>query len=117
MRAISLPTVEDDIRNDALDVLREAVLWRLAGDRWSAVDRALDALAAALAANEADAFRDGVHDLELAGPTRAVRIEDTSVLPAPVSVRVRINELVHTLEGSRRSDEQDTADNTTAAAD
>lgn len=107
----------DDIEDDVFDLLREVLIWRLAGDRWRAVDRALDGLAAALAKNEADAFQDGLHALELAGPARAVRIEDVSVLPAPESVRERINQLIHTLENTRRGGEHDTEDNATAAAD
>jgi hypothetical protein len=108
--------VVDNVQEEALDLLKEVLVWRLADDRWRAVCRALDDLAVALAGNEADAFREVLYDLELAGPIRAVRIEDTSVLPAPEPVRERINQLVHTLEGSRRSGEHDADDDGTSAS-
>ncbi|MFI6504513.1 CATRA system-associated protein [Nonomuraea typhae] len=95
--------MEDDVRDDALDLLAEVLVWRLAGDRWRAVERALDGLAAA--GGDTDAFREVLHDLELAGPARAVRIEDVAVLPVPEPVRERINQLVHTLEGPGRAED------------
>jgi hypothetical protein len=89
--------VQDDIQDDALDLLREALTWRLIGHRWRTVELVLDGLAAALEQGGADSFRRVLHDLELAGPTRVVPIEDAAVLPAPEPVRERINRLVHTL--------------------
>ncbi|WP_158854839.1 CATRA system-associated protein [Saccharothrix deserti] len=109
--------MEDDIRDDALSLLREALAWRLIGDRWRAVDRALDGMAAALERGEADAFRRVLHDLELAGPTRVVPIEGASVLPAPEPVRERINQLVHTLAEVDRPDRRSPQDDRDVAAD
>ena len=100
----------DDIHHDALDLLGEVLVWRLAVDRWRAVDQALRDLMAAAAADEPDAFREVLHDLELAGPTRAVRIEDAEKLPAPQPVRERINQLVHTLESSGPATEDESAE-------
>jgi hypothetical protein len=107
--------MEDDARKDALDVLRDALVWRLTGARWRAVEQVLEALAGALATDESAAFRAAVCDLELGGPVRAVRVEDASTLPAPQGVRERINELIHTLDGSRPTDQQ--AGDAAAAAD
>lgn len=108
--------MEDDAREDALDVLQDALVWRLTGGRWRAVEQALEAIAGALAAGDSTVFRAAVCDLELAGPVRAVRVEDASTLPAPQRVRERINELVHTLDGSRRADRRDGDDDAAAAA-
>ncbi|MGH3937836.1 MAG: CATRA system-associated protein [Pseudonocardiaceae bacterium] len=99
--------MEDDARKDALDVLRDARVWRLTGGRWRAVGQALEAMAGALVADDSAAFQAAVCQLELAGPVRAVRVEDVSTLPAPHRVRERINELVHTLDGSRRTERRD----------
>jgi CATRA-Associated Small Protein len=96
-----------DIHDEALGLLREVLVWRLAGDRWHIVDQAVRSLAAALAAGEPDAFREVLYDLELAGPIRVVRIEDAEILPPPPPVRERINQLVHTLEGAGGSGEDD----------
>lgn len=97
----------EDAREDALDVLRDALVWRLTGGHWQTVEQALEAMAEALAADDKVAFRAAVCDLEVAGPVRAVPVEDASTLPAPQQVRERINELVHTLDGSQRPDQRD----------
>ncbi|MBV9160118.1 MAG: hypothetical protein JO281_00885 [Pseudonocardiales bacterium] len=47
----------DNLHEDAVDVLRDALVWRLTGIPWRAVTQAVDTLAAALAAGEASAFR------------------------------------------------------------
>lgn len=105
--------MEDDLREGAVDVLRDVLVWRLAGGQWRAVTQAVDSLAAALAAGDASSFQEALYDLELAGPVRARRIEDAETLPASELVRERVNELIHTLDG-RPADPQDTDD---AAAD
>jgi hypothetical protein len=89
--------VEDDVRDDALDVLRVTLVWRWTEGRWRMVAQAADALAAALAAGDDAACRAAVHDLALAGPVRAVSAENPPTEPAPDPVRERVNELIHTL--------------------
>lgn len=97
------------MRDDALDVLRVTLVWRLTEGRWRTVAQAADALAAALAAGDDAAFRAAVHDLALAGPVRAVSAGNPPTEPAPDPVRERVNELIHTLG-------QDTDDNAAGAS-
>jgi hypothetical protein len=99
--------MEGDIRDEALDILQEAMAWRLPIHRWNAVSRALDVLDAALHEDATDRVREAVHGLELAGPIRATRLEDTSALPPSSPIRLRINELVHSLRSERRPSGQD----------
>lgn len=108
--------MEDDVREDALDVLQDVLVWRLTGSRWRAVEQALEMMAGALTVGDSAVFRAAIYDLELAGPVRAVRVEDASTLPVPQRVWERINELVHTLDGSRRADRRDGDDDAAAAA-
>jgi len=107
--------MEDDLREDAVDVLRDALVWRLEDGQWRAVAQAVDALVAALVAGDASSFREALYDLELAGPVRATRIEDAEALSPPEPVRERVNELIHTLDG-RPADPQSTDDAAAGAA-
>jgi hypothetical protein len=92
--------VNDDDRQDALDVLESALHWQLPTSRWRGVDEALTAMAEALARDDAAAFRRVESDLELAGPVRAVSAQHPPKDPVPEPVRERINELIHTLGGA-----------------
>lgn len=85
------------MRADALALLRDALGWRLTGERWHEVERRLDAMADALDRGECGRFAEAVNDLEADGPVRATRIEDVPPEPAPEPVRERISELVHSL--------------------
>ncbi|MEV5013295.1 CATRA system-associated protein [Streptomyces sp. NPDC053780] len=93
--------MDDEIRAEALDVLREASEWRLAAERWPEVERLVDAMGRAASAGDAAVFRRAVYDLEAAGPRRAVRAERAAVLPPQASLRERINTLVHSLDDAR----------------
>lgn len=96
---------DSQAREDALDVLRDALAWRLTGGRWKVVEQTMDALGAALVAGDTAAFREAVCDLERVGPVRAIRFEDESTVAAPEEpVRERINELIHSLENPRTID-------------
>lgn len=98
--------MEVDIRDEALDILQEAMTWRLSHHRWNAVGRALDALDAALHEDATDRLREAIHGFELAGPIRATRLEDTPTSPPPSPIRLRINELVHSLRSEHQSSGQ-----------
>ncbi len=108
--------MEGDVREDALDVLRDALVWRLTDGRWRVVGQAVEVLASALDAGDTAAFRKAVYDLELAGPVRAARFEDPPTVPTPDPVRERVNELIHTLDGSRPVVGQDSDDEPADAA-
>jgi hypothetical protein len=90
--------LHQELREDALDVLRGALRWRLEPARWAGVEAAVDALAAASRNRDVDAIGTAVHELELAGPVRARGVEDTPI-DVPEGVREEINELIYTLDG------------------
>lgn len=92
--------LDRETRDDALDVLRDALQWRLADQRWAAIRAAVDALRAAVRAGDADGARSAVAELELLGPVRATPVGRAPTVPPPDPVREEINELVHTLDGS-----------------
>jgi hypothetical protein len=90
-------------RGDALDALLDASQWDLTETRWVAIEQILDAMQAALASGDRDAFVAATTDLELAGPFRIIRIGAGPVKPPP-QVRERLNWLVHALDGTGPDD-------------
>jgi hypothetical protein len=92
-------SLDDELRTDALDVLRNVLKWRLAGRRWDAVEEAVAAMASALACRDLRAFRAAVYDLELSGPTRAVPFPNDPGVEPPPPVIEEVNELIYTLDG------------------
>jgi hypothetical protein len=91
-------SVDEELREDALDVLRDALTWRLEPARWAVVAQRVDALAVAVAAGDAEAVRAAVDDLERAGPVRAGGVGEPPVeVPSPV--RAGLTELIRTLDG------------------
>ena len=95
----SMSTVLDaELRTDALDVLRDALEWRLAPARWNTVAVTADVLHSALRTGDVDGFREAVYDLELAGPVRGPGDGEASTTPAPEEVYVVISNLIHTLD-------------------
>jgi hypothetical protein len=93
--------VQYDDRQDALDVLDDALLWQLPPGRWVEIERAVEALVQALANGDDASFRQATADLELLGPVRAASAEKPPSGPSPEParepVRERINELVRSL--------------------
>src|SRR5215218_4313833 len=92
--------MDEELRQDALDVLADALEWQLQPARWRFVEEALNALKAARRAGDVEAIRAAIYQLELAGPVRAIGVGDTPLVDAPKDVREEINELIHTLDGS-----------------
>lgn len=92
--------LDDELRADALDVLRDAESWVLPEERWSAVSGAVAVMAAAAHDGDADAFREAVYDLELAGPVRAVGADEVPIVSASEQVRVEIGRLSRVVENS-----------------
>jgi hypothetical protein len=90
-----------DVRAEALDVVSDALLWRMTEARWQAIEQVLVAMDAALTAGDLDALALATADLELAGPLRITRIGATPVVPPAPPVRDRLNRLVHSLGGTR----------------
>lgn len=91
-------SIDDEDRADALDILGDVLVWRLAPSRWDQVLAVIGTLAAAVSAGDPAAFRQAGADLELLAPPRITRIGGTSKVPPPEDVRDRTNQLIHTLE-------------------
>lgn len=90
--------LDDEVRTDALDVLTDALQWRMTEPRWAAIRVAVDALAAAVRTGDTEAAQAAVADLELLGPVRATPIGHEPLVPAPDPVRDEINELVRAMD-------------------
>jgi hypothetical protein len=90
-----------EVRASALDVVSDALEWRLADARWLAIEQILGAMAVALQDSDLETLAVATADLELAGPLRITRIGTIPVVPPPPPVRDRLNQLVHSLGGVR----------------
>ncbi len=95
-------SVTASARQDALDAADYVRELELSPDRWRLVVAAVDALDAALAADDGRAFWDALCDLEQVSPFAASSLEDLPTEPATKLVRDRINELIHVLDASSR---------------
>jgi hypothetical protein len=109
--------LDEEARADALDVLADLLRWQLVPKRWERVERIVDSAAQAVVAGDADALRDAIGELELAGPVRVTRIGATPLVPPPERVRDRANHLVHSLGGASQRDTSRPADSTTGPED
>lgn len=89
--------IDDEARDDAVNVLQDLVEWHLAPQRWERVDSIVGSLVDALARGDGEALREATAELELTGPVRITRIGTQSVIPVPERTRDRANHLVHTL--------------------
>lgn len=103
--------LDDDTRQDAVEVLRDCAQWRLSPARWTQVDAILGKADAALRTADLTALIAAVDELALASPFRVSRISkpeaDQPVSPAR---QERLNRLVHALDTPPLSD--DPADRT-----
>ncbi|GAA1616108.1 CATRA system-associated protein [Actinoplanes couchii] len=92
---------DDETLQDAIAVLRHVARWQLTPDRWAHVDQAVARLGTALTDGDAAGIREAVIDLELSGPTRALRIGSAVIVGIPEPVLDRRTTLVHALEQRR----------------
>lgn len=95
-------------RDQALELLRDALEWNLPERRWWDVSGAISDMAVAVSAASANTLWRAVGSLDLCATTRvASRLGDTPPLPAPVAVRDRIADLIDALadEGNREAGE------------
>jgi hypothetical protein len=88
-----------DVRAEALDVISDALQWRLADARWQAIEQVLVVMEAALTTGDVAVLEAATADLELAGPLRITRIGTPPVVPPPPPIRDRLNQLVYSLGG------------------
>jgi hypothetical protein len=82
---------------DALAVLEDLLDWELAPPRWERAAGMLATISAALAADDPEALREAVADLELGGPTRILRIGSKTTTGIPDQILDLRNVLVHSL--------------------
>ncbi|WP_107655633.1 CATRA system-associated protein [Nocardia suismassiliense] len=105
-----VPPLDDETRDDILDVLSDLAEWRLPPPRGAYVAQAVDALTEAVANGDALAVREAIDEVELMGPVRATRIGTSDRSSAPSRVMDRVNTLVHTLGGDPAAASSGTTD-------
>jgi hypothetical protein len=94
------PVIPPSVRDEALDVIKDALRWQLAEARWQAIEQILGAMDAALESGDPQAVSAATVELEMAGPLRITRIGGTPVVSPPPPVRDRLNRLVFSLGGT-----------------
>ena len=96
--------IDRETVDDALDVLQDIVLWELTPARWQQVEQIIERIGVALSTGDTGGLRSAVADLELSGPTRALRIGSTTIQGIAEPVLERRNSLVHALEKTSKGD-------------
>jgi nucleoside phosphorylase len=89
--------IDPTIRADLTAILSDLSLWELSETEWMKVHGALSAVQVAVDAGEVAAARPAVAALELLSPSRITRLGAAPVGPAPPSVRLVRDRLVHDL--------------------
>jgi nucleoside phosphorylase len=84
---------------DALEVVTDLLAWRLDTAGWQRVALVLETLESALRTGDEQALAARTAELETLSPYRIVPISLDH--PAPASLRLRANRLIHTLTGER----------------
>jgi CATRA-associated small protein len=88
-----------DARDEALEMLRDTMLWNLPAPRWDQVGEAVAGMATAFAGDSPDALWQATGCLQLCGQLRVqIRLAGSTDPPAPTAVRERISALIDTLE-------------------
>jgi hypothetical protein len=94
----------EQIREDALTIVRNALKWEVPPQRWTEIAAVLADLEAALDAGDLDAVAKATIQLELAAPVRITKIK-APVQPPPPPVRERLNVTVGRLSGKSESED------------
>jgi hypothetical protein len=116
------PAVPEDLRSDVVDILSDAVQWRLPAARWDGVEKLVQALHDAVKAGDPEKLEAALGDLELAAPLRITPIGGEQTTQATSKVRNLAGRVVHDLgegigsetrgPGGDRRDEDDASDGT-----
>jgi hypothetical protein len=88
-----------EVRDDALNVLRDMLKWSMTPARWAEVEEILDGLGGVPDLADPDQvarLSSTTITLELAAPVRITKV-DRSAVPASDKIRERVNHLVHEL--------------------
>jgi TIR domain len=94
------------VLSEALDVLSDVLTWQLATLRWHVIKQVLDAMDAALQANNLEALAEATIQLELSGPLRTTRIGGTSISAPTDVIRAQVVHLIHSLRDRRARGER-----------
>ncbi|MEV6843931.1 CATRA system-associated protein [Actinoplanes sp. NPDC051411] len=97
--------VDEEAVADALEILDEIQVWRLAPRRWDQVSELLDQMASTIDRRDATAVLSAVADLQRNGPTRVQRIGVGAIAGIPESITDRCNALTRALVRLLRTDE------------
>jgi hypothetical protein len=89
--------VPDDLRSDALDILSDALQWRLPAARWESVEKVAQALRDAVRAGDLEELEAALGDLELAAPLRITPLGGEETTPATPGLRNIARDVVHDL--------------------
>lgn len=108
--AIGARKLPDDLRSDVLDILSDAVQWRLPEVRWPGVEKLVQALHEALRAGDVAAVEARLGDLEFAAPLRITPIGGEPAGPATRRLRNLAAQVVHDLGEGPEPDDDEPAD-------
>jgi hypothetical protein len=89
--------LSNDLKSDVVDIVSDALRWRLTEGRWRQVEQLVGAMRMALQAGDPQAVEAAVIDLELAAPLRIIPIGTTPVGPPAPRLRRLAMQIVHDL--------------------
>lgn len=102
--------LDEDSRQEAVEVLRNCAQWRLSPAWWGRIDTILDGADTALRTRNMNAFTAAIDELALASPFRVSRIsKPDSGQPASPARQERLNRMVYEV-GALPSRPQNTTD-------
>lgn len=114
--------ISDDLRSDVLDIVSDAIQWRLPEARWAGIEDQVQAVHDALQADDLVALEVSLGDLELSAPLRITPIGGVPTVPATPRLRNLAERVVHDLgeglgpDARRSADDQHDKDGPNDAA-
>jgi hypothetical protein len=119
-QSAGVPAVPEDLRSDVLDILSDAVQWRLPAARWEGVEKLVQALHDAVREGDLEKLEVTLGDLELAAPLRITPIGGERPTQATSKLRNIADRVVYDLgqgigseargPGDDQRDEDDASD-------
>ncbi len=90
-------SLDDENREDALDVLQDTSRWELTEHDWGLADQTVRLMLAALDAHDPVLFRKATDQLDAISPFRGKTAGTEPEVPAPEPTRDLINDTIHEL--------------------